>query len=196
MPAGKLSVTQPRLARLILKNLGRSPVRTALISLAVVVLVAMVTLIWTVVFFLDQTMTERSKDLKLIIDPAITYIAYVDGEPAAVALATPNLNEAIRDLQGKILPLGFAKLIYRLKVEGTKTARLAILGIKKKFRHQRKYAGLSIYLYSKMNEAGKQAGYRWGELSWTLEDNGPVNVGIKLMGGKVYKKYRMYQADL
>ena len=58
---------QPRLAMLILKNLGRSPVRTVLISLAVVVLVAMVTLIWTVVFFLDQTMTERSKDLKLII---------------------------------------------------------------------------------------------------------------------------------
>jgi putative ABC transport system permease protein len=58
---------QPKLALLILKNLGRSPVRTALISLAVVVLVAMVTLIWTVVFFLDQTMVERSKDLKLIV---------------------------------------------------------------------------------------------------------------------------------
>jgi putative ABC transport system permease protein len=61
------AVTQPRLALLILKNLGRSPVRTVLISLAVVVLVAMVTLIWTVVFFLDQTMTERAKDLKLIV---------------------------------------------------------------------------------------------------------------------------------
>jgi hypothetical protein len=151
---------------------------------------------WGFVPFTESELRKMAKDLKLIIDPEITYIAYVDGEPAAVALATPNLNEAIRDLQGKILPLGFAKLIYRLKVEGTKTARLAILGIKKKFRHQRKYAGLSIYLYSKMNEAGKQAGYRWGELSWTLEDNGPVNVGIKLMGGKVYKKYRMYQADL
>jgi hypothetical protein len=151
---------------------------------------------WGFVPFTESELRKMAKDLKLIIDPEITYIAYVDGEPAAVALATPNLNEVIRGLNGKVLPFGFAKVIWRLKVEGTKTARLAILGIKKKFRHQRKYAGLSIYLYSKMNDAGKRAGYRWGELSWTLEDNAPVNVGIKFMGGKVYKKYRVYQADL
>jgi hypothetical protein len=135
-------------------------------------------------------------DLRYILDPAITYIAYVDGEPAAVALATPNINEAIRDLGGSVFPFGLPKLVYRLKVEGTKTARLAILGIKKKFRQQRKYAALSIYLYAKMNDSSRKAGYRWGELSWTLEDNGPVNVGIKLMGGKIYKKYRLYEAVL
>jgi putative ABC transport system permease protein len=60
-------VLHPRMALLMVKNLGRSPVRTLLISLAVVVLVMMVTLIWTVIYFLDQTTTERSKDLKLII---------------------------------------------------------------------------------------------------------------------------------
>lgn len=151
---------------------------------------------WGFVPLTESELKKMASDFKLIVDPEITYIAYVDGEPAAVALALPNLNEVLRDLDGKVLPLGFAKLIWRLKVEGVKTARLIILGIKKKFRNQRKYAGLSIYLYSKMNEAGKRAGYRWGELSWTLEDNGPVNVGIKLMGGKIYKKYRMYEADL
>jgi hypothetical protein len=151
---------------------------------------------WGFVPLTESELKKMASDFKLIVDPEITYIAYVDGEPAAVALALPNLNEVVRDLDGKVLPLGFAKLIWRLKVEGVKTARLIILGIKKKFRNQRKYAGLSIYLYSKMNEAGKRAGYRWGELSWTLEDNGPVNVGIKLMGGKIYKKYRMYEADL
>jgi hypothetical protein len=151
---------------------------------------------WGFVPLTESELKKMASDFKLIVDPEITYIAYVDGEPAAVALALPNLNEVLRDLDGKVLPLGFAKLVWRLKVEGVKTARLIILGIKKKFRNQRKYAGLSIYLYSKMNEAGKRAGYRWGELSWTLEDNGPVNVGIKLMGGKIYKKYRMYEADL
>jgi hypothetical protein len=151
---------------------------------------------WGFVPFTEAELRKMAKDLRLIIDPEITYIAYVDGEPAAVAVATPNLNEAIADLHGKILPTGFAKLLFRLKVEGTKTARLALLGIKKKYRHQRKYAGLSIYLYSKMNEAGRRAGYRWGELSWTLEDNGPVNVAIKLMGGRIYKKYRVYEAAI
>jgi hypothetical protein len=151
---------------------------------------------WGFVPLTESELKKMAADFKLILDPAITYIAYVDGEPAAVSLALPNLNEVIGDLNGKVLPLGLPKLLYRLKVKGTKSARLIILGIKKKFRHVRKYAGLSIYLYSRMNEAGKRAGYTWGELSWTLEDNGPVNVGIKLMGGKIYKKYRLYQAQL
>lgn len=151
---------------------------------------------WGFVPLTETELRKMAKDFKLIIDPAITYIAYVDGQPAAVALALPNLNEAVRDLGGSLFPTGIAKLAYRLKVEGTKSARLVILGIKKKYRLQRKYAGLSIYLYSKMNDAGREAGYRWGELSWTLEDNGPVNVGIKFMGGKIYKKYRVYEAPL
>jgi hypothetical protein len=151
---------------------------------------------WGFVPLTEAELKKMAADFKLILDPEITYIAYVDGEPAAVALAMPNLNEVIRDFDGKVLPFGLPKLLYRLKVKGTKSARLIILGIKKKFRHVRKYAGLSIYLYSRMSEAGKRNGYTWGELSWTLEDNGPVNVGIKLMGGKVYKKYRLYEAAL
>lgn len=151
---------------------------------------------WGFVPLTEDELKKMASDFKLILDPEITYIAYVDGEPAAVALAMPNLNEVIRDFDGKVLPFGLPKLLYRLKVKGTKSARLIILGIKKKFRHVRKYAGLSIYLYARMSEAGKRNGYTWGELSWTLEDNGPVNVGIKFMGGKVYKKYRLYQAPL
>jgi hypothetical protein len=151
---------------------------------------------WGFVPLTESELQKMASDFKLILDPAITYIAYVDGEAAAVALALPNLNEVIGDFGGKVFPLGLPKLLYRLKVRGPQSARLIILGIRKKFRHVRKYAGLSIYLYSRMNDSGKRAGYRWGELSWTLEDNGPVNVGIKFMGGKIYKKYRLYQAEL
>jgi hypothetical protein len=51
-------------------------------------------------------------------------------------------------------------------------------------------------LYAKLNESGQKLGIQWGELSWTLEDNGPVNVAIRLMGGKIYKKYRIYEKNL
>jgi putative ABC transport system permease protein len=58
---------RPKFFRLMLKNLGRNPVRTLLIACAITVLVAKVTLIWTVVYFLDAVTRERSKDFKLII---------------------------------------------------------------------------------------------------------------------------------
>src|SRR6185436_19186351 len=108
-------------------------------------------------------------------------------------VALPNINEMIGDLKGSVFPLGLPKLLYRLKVKGPKSARLMILGIRKKLRHVKKYGALSAYLYVKMNNAGRDKGLEWGEQSWTLEDNAPVNTGIKLMGGKVYKKYRVFE---
>ena len=75
-------------------------------------------------------------------------------------------------------------------------ALLVSLAFYLKLRAVRKYAGLSTYLYVKMNEEGAKLGIKWGELSWTLEDNAPVNVAIKFMGGKVYKKYRVFERDL
>jgi hypothetical protein len=151
---------------------------------------------WSYVPYTERELSKFAADLKLIAMPELSYITEVDGEPAAVALALPNLNELIKDMNGKLGPLGLAKLLWRLKVVGPHTARLPILGIRKKFRNQRKYAGLSVYLYAKMNAVGKRLGMTWGELSWTLEDNGPVNVAIKMMGGKVYKKYRVFEKAL
>jgi hypothetical protein len=151
---------------------------------------------WGFVPFTDAELTKQAKDLKLLLDPRLTLMVNVSGEPAAVAIALPNLNELTRDFGGKLSPLNLAKLLWRLKVQGAKTARLAILGIRKKYRHQKRYAGLSTYMYCALNQSGQRCGLDWGELSWTLEDNGPVNAGIKLMGGKIYKRYRLYEAAL
>jgi hypothetical protein len=151
---------------------------------------------WAFVPYTEAELAKLADDLRMIAVPDLTYICEVDGEPAAVAVALPNVNELIRDLGGSLFPLGLPKLLWRLKVVGPKTARLAILGIRKKYRNQRKYAGLSTFLYTKMNRVGRDLGIQWGELSWTLEDNGPVNVAIRFMGGKIYKKYRLYEKTL
>ncbi len=151
---------------------------------------------WSFVPFTESELQKLAADLRMIAIPALSYITQVDGEPAAVAVALPNLNELIKDLHGSLFPVGLPKLLWRLKVVGPKTARLIILGIKRKFRSQRKYAGLSTYLYTKMNHTGRDLGFEWGELSWTDEDNGPVNVAIKFMGGKIYKRYRVYEREL
>jgi len=139
---------------------------------------------------------KTAQDFKLMLIPDITRIVSIDGEPAAVAVAIPNLNELVKDMHGKLFPLGLPKLLWRLKVQGPKTARVIILGIRKKWRFVRKYAGLSIYLYAELNESGKRIGMTSGELGWTLEDNGAVNAGIRVMGGKLYKKYRVFEKAL
>ncbi len=151
---------------------------------------------WGFVPMTESELKKMAADLKLILVPDLALVAEVDGEPAAISIALPNLNEMIHDLDGKLFPLGLPKLLWRLKVKGPSSARLVLLGIEKKFRIQKKYGGLSTALYVEMNDRGKRLGMKWGELSWTLEDNAPVNLGIKMMGGKVYKKYRVYQRPL
>jgi hypothetical protein len=151
---------------------------------------------WCFVPYTQSELKGFARDLKLLLVPELTQIAFIDGEPAAVAFAVPNLNEAIHDLGGKIFPMGLPKLLYRLKVQRPQTARLIILGVRKKFRSKREYAPLSVYLYAKLNEAGQKLGIRWGELGWTDEANGPVNAAIKMMGGSIYKRYAIFEREL
>ena len=151
---------------------------------------------WAFVPLTRNEVAKMAEDFKLLLVPELTRIVSIEGEPAAVSLALPNLNEMIGDLNGKILPFGIAKLLYRLKVKGPKSARLVILGIRKKFRMQRRYMPLSSFLYAEMNESAKKLGLEHGELGWTLEDNHAVNAGIKMMGGTAYKTYRVYERPI
>jgi hypothetical protein len=99
----------------------------------------------------------------------------------------------VSDFEGKLFPLGLPKLLWRLKVQGPRSARLILLGIRRKWRHLRKYAPLSAFMYAELNEGARRLGIKEGELGWTLEDNGAVNAAILAMGGKRYKTYRVYE---
>jgi hypothetical protein len=149
--------------------------------------------------FVPMTSAELAKlaqDLKFVLDERIALIAEVHGKPAAIALALPNLNEAAADLNGRLFPLGLPKLLYRLKVKQPKSAVLRLLGVKHEVRSKKRYGGLSTALYVEMAQRGARLGYEWGELGWTLEDNRPVNLGIKMMGGELYKRHRIYEKSL
>ena len=126
---------------------------------------------WGFVPATQKEVAKAAKDLSMILMPEITRISFINGEAAAVALGIPNVNELIRDLRGKLFPFGFIKMLWRLKVQGPKSGRLLILGIRKKWRHVRRYGGLSAYLYVEMNRSAHLLGMKTSELGWTLEDN-------------------------
>jgi hypothetical protein len=151
---------------------------------------------WGFVPLSQSELAKMAADLKLILVPEMTFLVSIDGEPAAVALALPNINELIGDFDGKLSIVTVPKLLWRLKKNGAKSVRLIILGVRKKYRHVRRFGGLSAYLYVAMNDATAKLGMTQGELSWTLEDNAAINAGIRLMGGRIYKKYRVYERSL
>jgi len=151
---------------------------------------------WGFVPLSQSELTKMASDMKLILVPELTFIVSIEGKPAAVALALPNINELIGDFDGKLSIVTVPKLLWRLKVRGAKSGRLIILGVRKEYRHVRRFAGVSAYLYVAMNQAAQKLGMTRGELGWTLEDNAAINAGIRLMGGRIYKKYRVYERSL
>jgi hypothetical protein len=89
------------------------------------------------------------------------------------------------------------KLLWRVKVKHPKSCRLMMLGIKSELRHNMKrYGGLSAAMYMEVARRGTAKGYEWSELSWTREDDAPINLGIRSMGAKVYKKYRVFHKSI
>lgn len=150
---------------------------------------------WGFIPWTEAELKKVVKDFKMILEPKLALIAEVNGQPAAISIAFPNYHEAIRDLNGRLFPFGVFKFLYRLKTHKIKTARLALLGIKKEFRHDI-LAGLSVYLYTEMHKRSQLLGHIGGELSWTLDDNDKINNGISMMGGVPYKKYRIFEKSL
>jgi len=152
---------------------------------------------WCMVPALPHEVAKVARDLKLILDPDIAFMAEVNGKPGGMCIMLPNMNEAIADLDGRLFPTGFFKLLWRVKVKRPKSTRLMMLGISREVRKNvKRYGGLSAAMYLEVAKRGIAKGYEWGELSWTREDDGPINMGIRSMGAKLYKKYRVYQKAL
>ncbi len=150
---------------------------------------------WGYVPATEAEAEQMARELKLIVDPDIVPLVEINGQPAGVAMAVPNVNEAIHDLNGRLFPFGFIKLLWRLKVRRVKTGRLLLLGVKKEFR-TRQYAGLGYLLCDEIYRGATERGYKWAEFSWTLEDNGLVNSLAIKVGAAHYKTYRIYEKAL
>lgn len=152
---------------------------------------------WGYVPIGGDELDKMAADLRLVLDPELAFIAEVNGSPAGMCITIPNLNDAITDLDGRLLPFGWAKVLFRTKVRRPKSARLILLGVREAVRKNvKRYGFLSTAMYAEVAKRGRAKGYEWGELSWTREDDAPINLGIRAMGATIYKKYRVYEKTL
>ena len=83
---------------------------------------------WGFVPATDEEVKKTGEELRLILDRDLAMIAEIDERPVAICVALPNLNEVVRDFDGKLGPVEVAKLLWRLKIRRPKSARLMMLG--------------------------------------------------------------------
>jgi hypothetical protein len=151
---------------------------------------------WNFVPFTNAEFEQLGKDLKMLADEELVRIAEVDGKPAAFIVVLPNINEVIRDLNGRLLPFGWLKMLWRLKVKYPRSARIPLMGVRRRYHDSLMGAALAFGVIDAVQEPGQKKGLREAELSWILEDNLRMRDILESIGGRVYKTYRIYSKQL
>src|SRR5205823_3772846 len=118
------------------------------------------------------------------------------GEPVAFTLVMPDFNEVIRDLGGRPFPFGWAKLLWRLKIVGTRRTRMPFMGVRKKLQGSPLGAALALAVIAAVRAFNIEHGAHYGELSWILDQNEPVKHIISLVGAREHKRYRIYEKQI
>jgi ribosomal protein S18 acetylase RimI-like enzyme len=149
---------------------------------------------WGFVPFTEKEFQFMAKELKQLVLPEFTLIAEIGDEPVGFILCVPDINVALRKIDGRLtrygLPIGLVKLLYHKS--RIRTARLIALGVKPKYRR----LGIAEMLVLRIIEDGMIKRGFTGELSMTLEDNHLINRFLTAIGAKRYKTYRIYRRSL
>ncbi|UCD82244.1 MAG: N-acetyltransferase [Desulfobacterales bacterium] len=151
---------------------------------------------WGFVPFTNKEFEHLGKDLKMLADEELVKIAEVDGDPAAFIVMLPNINEIIRDLNGRLLPFGWFKMLWRLKVKYPKSARIPLMGVRRRYHGSLLGAALAFMVIADLKQPALKRGLKEVELSWILEDNMGMRNIIESINGRVYKTYRIYSKQL
>lgn len=151
---------------------------------------------WGAAPLTDKETEHLGNVLKLILIPRLTWFLEVEGRPVGFGVVLPDLNAAIHDLGGRLLPFGWAKLLWRLKVKGVKRGRLALMGVRKGFTEGIKGAILPYLILEQLRREAYALGFTEVEASWVLEDNHRMRRLIEASGARIYKTYRVYGKDL
>ena len=151
---------------------------------------------WGFVPFTKAEFKHLGQNLKYLVHTEYVQIAEVDGAPDAMIIGIPNINESIKDLKGRLLPLGWLKLIWRLRVDRPKTARVPLMGVRKRHHNSLLGAALAVMVIERVRRLGIKYGAKEVELSWILDDNKGMRNILESIGGAVYKRYRIFAKDL
>lgn len=142
---------------------------------------------WGFVPFTREEFEHLAKNMKSAIVPEIALIAEMEGKPVGFGITLPDVNQALIKLTGRLLPFGIFKLLYHMKK--INRVRIIILGVI--HEHQRK--GIDAILFLDTWKNAVKNGYTHGEMSWILETNKMMNRAARMLTGKIYKTYRLYE---
>ena len=141
---------------------------------------------WGFVPLSEGEITHMAAGLKHLIVPGMTTMAEVDGKPVGCVFGLLDYNPLIKEINGKLFPFGFLKLLFKRK--SIKRIRLVSTNVIPEYQRW----GLAMVLMRRLIADALDWGIEEAEFSWVLETN-KLSRGTLERGGAVLDKtYRIY----
>jgi len=137
-----------------------------------------------------QEMIDLAKRYLPVLDPRFVKVITKDGDTVAFIVGIPDMTAGIKKARGKLLPFGFLKILRAAKK--SKQLDLLLGAVKESYRGR----GLDVLMGVGMIMSAQEAGFEVMDTHHELESNVKVRAEMVKMGGKLYKKFRVYQKKL
>jgi GNAT superfamily N-acetyltransferase len=152
---------------------------------------------WGYVPLTEAEKAYTMKKLKPLAFPHLVRIAEVDGEAVAFMITMPNVNEILKDLDGRLFPFGWARLLWWLRNPRNEWMRVPLMGVRTALQGTRMASMIAFMMIEYIRRDGiVRNGAKWGEIGWILEDNGPMVSIAEAIESEVDKVYRIFERTL
>ncbi|MCW8965671.1 MAG: GNAT family N-acetyltransferase, partial [Candidatus Pacearchaeota archaeon] len=146
---------------------------------------------WGFVPLTREEFRYQAAGLKSVAVPDLVLFAEKDNELIGFITTLPDYNQVFKQIKrGRLLPFGWLKMLRAKK--DIDCVRISIMGIKKEFRK----SGVGAIFYARIFEQANRKNLFYGEGSYVMENNEAMQKSIEFLGGRIYKRYRIYEKRL
>jgi len=144
---------------------------------------------WDFVPYSKKDLDALAQEMQLVFDKHWAFIAerLDTGEVVGMAMTFPDINQVLAKMKGRLLPFGWWHFLNKGRT--IDRVRVGFLGVKPEYQH----TGVAAKLYVEHFNAAAVRRQQGGEMGWILETNTPMNRGMEAMGGRIVKRYRVYE---
>jgi GNAT superfamily N-acetyltransferase len=142
---------------------------------------------WGFVPYSKADLDAYAIDMQLVYSRDWFMIAEQNGKTIAMAITIPDIHQVYKKMKGRLLPLGW--LYYLLRGRIIDRVRVGFLGVLPEYQH----TGVAAALYLEHFDVAQRSRQSKGEASFILEINTAMNRGLEAMGGRLVKRWRVYE---
>lgn len=138
----------------------------------------------------DKEKKEFANRYLPILDPKFIKVVEKEGRLVGFAIGMPDVSPGIKACRGRLLPFGILKVLKESK--RSKKLLMMLGGVRKEFRGK----GLDVLMGVKILQSAINHKMEVIDSHLVLEDNKRMRAEYERVGGKVVKKFRIYQKAL